>query len=163
VKVFFDEDTGASIGRALRAVDVDAAVVGRAKRDRVKPGTPDEIRLPWAASEGRLVLSRNSRMLQSDHQRQMLVAHRTGVVFLPQHVAPLPLLSLILKRWAWLELLFESETRPFAFSLAANGSALREDLLHYTPRRRRGAPRPQAPPAEAGGGPAQGRLFDVPE
>jgi hypothetical protein len=163
VKVFFDEDTGASIGRALRAIDIDAAVVGRAKRDRVRPGTPDEIWLPWAASEGRLVLSRNVRMLQSEQQRQMIVAHKLGVVFLPQHVAPLPLLSLILKRWAWLELLFASETRPFAFSLAANGSAVREDLLHYTPRRRRGAPRPEPPPGEPGGGPTQGRLFDVPE
>ena len=137
MKLFIDEDTGASLGRALAAVGVDAWHVTRGKSARVKPGTPDEVWIPLVAGDGRLILSRNIQMLDSPVERQLLIAHSAGVIYLPPHSTSLRLLQLVLKKWSWLELIAAQTPRPFAYRLTAAGLPITEDLLNHSPRPRR--------------------------
>ena len=107
MKVFIDEDTGAGIGRALRQVYVDSWHVGNTKRDRIRTGTHDDVWIPIVAADNRMILSRNVGMLDADHERQSLIDNSAAVVFLPQHLPILKLLALILKKWDWLEFIYE--------------------------------------------------------
>jgi hypothetical protein len=134
VKVFVDEDTGASLGRALREVGVDAWVVGRSYL--IRPGEKDHVWIPIVAGENRLILSRNSQMLEPQYERQILIDNKAGLVLLPQHVSALTLLRLVLSKWDWLTLVWEAEARPFAFRIAQSGRITRESLTAYKPRRR---------------------------
>ena len=97
MRVFIDEDTGAGIGRALRAVGIDAEYVARDRS--IKPGTPDEIWIRVAGEQSRLVLSRNLGILKAEAQTQLLVQHRVAIVFLPQHVSAFALLELAIRTW----------------------------------------------------------------
>lgn len=126
MKIFVDEDAGASIGRALAAVGVQAEYVagGRA----IRPATRDEIWIPWAGREGSLVLSRNTGILEAEAQRALLMAARVGVVFLPPYLSPLALLRLLMKRWDWLETLDATQKRPFAYRMSASGRTTRLKL-----------------------------------
>ncbi len=119
MKLFVDEDTGSGLGRALRAVGVEADWVGTNRT--IRPGTADEIWIPRAGREGLLVLSRNTGILRVEAQHALVIEHGVGIVFVPQYLAPLPLLRLVLRRWERLETLYEVEPRPFAFSLTAGG------------------------------------------
>jgi hypothetical protein len=126
VKVFVDEDTGAGLGRALRAVAVEAEYVSKSRR--IQPGTPDEIWIPWAGKNGFLVLSRNTGILAAEAQRALVIAHEVGIVFLPQYLSAFDLLRLVLKKWDWLETADASESRPFAFQLSPGGRSRRLQL-----------------------------------
>jgi hypothetical protein len=152
VKLFIDEDTGARLGRALEAVGADAWYVGPAKRNRIKTGTWDEDWIPIVSSNGRLILSRNTQMLDSPLERQLLIDNRAAIVFLPAHLTALALLQLVMKKWAWLESVFDNEPRPFAYRLTATGFPVPVDLASYIPRRPRGKRSPSLedpPPAVA--------------
>jgi hypothetical protein len=119
VKLFVDEDAGAGLGRALRAVGVEADWVGSNRS--IRPGTRDEIWIPRAGREELLVLSRNLGILTVEAQHALVLEHAVGIVFLPQHLAPLPLLRLVLRRWDQLEAIYDTEPRPFAYLLTAAG------------------------------------------
>ncbi|TAK22559.1 MAG: hypothetical protein EPO26_10915 [Chloroflexota bacterium] len=137
MKLFVDEDTGASVGRALRQVGVDCALVAR--DGFVTPGTPDIEWIPRITRENRLILSRNSQMLAPRFERQILIENKAALVLLPQHLSALALLRLILSRWDCLELAWQTETRPFAFRVALNGHLKREDLSLDSVRHRSSA------------------------
>ncbi len=47
------------------------------------------------------------------------------------------MMQLIMKKWEWMEGLYEHEPRAFAFRLAASGIAMPVDLVNYVPRRER--------------------------
>ena len=126
MKLFVDEDTGSGLARALRAVGVDADYVGT--RRAIRPGTPDEIWLPRAGRENRLVFSRNTGILSAEAQRKLVILHRVGLVFLPQHLSALALLRLVLSRWGRLEAIYDAEPKPFAKFLTANGRVLARSL-----------------------------------
>ena len=96
MKIFVDEDTGSGLGRALHAVDIDSWHVSRLQA--ITPGTPDERWIPIVASDQRLILSRNIGMLDSDHQRQLLIDHQACIVFLPAHLTKLQLLKLVMRK-----------------------------------------------------------------
>jgi hypothetical protein len=135
VKAFVDEDTGSGLGRALRAVDIDAWYVS--KKERISPGTPDEDWIPIISSSNRLIISRNIQMLDSDHQRQLLIDNQSCIVFLPAYLTKLQLLKLTMRKWTWLEWVYDNEPRPFAFQVTAGGTHVAINLHHYTPRRHR--------------------------
>jgi hypothetical protein len=119
VKVFVDEDTGSNLGRVLRLLGVEAEFV--ASRRSIRPGTRDEIWMPWAAKQGRLVLSRNMAILTTEAQHDLLVAEKLGIVFLPPGLRKFDLAQLVLRRWERLLALNTDEPRPFAFKLNASG------------------------------------------
>jgi hypothetical protein len=127
VKLFVDQDTGPGIAKALRAVnerDIDYP-----GKDRlIQWGDPDSKWLEYAGGENRMVLSRNHRLLDSPAEVQLLINHRVGIVFLPQHMEARDLLHLVLSRWHWLEQIEANEPRPFAFRVYSRGRTRQIDL-----------------------------------
>jgi hypothetical protein len=103
-------------------------------------GRPEaHVWIPKVAADNRIILSRNSQMLEPQYERQSPIDNGAGLVLLPQHLPPLPLLRLLLSKWDWLTLAtlaWQTERRPFAFRLAATGRITRESLTAYKPRRR---------------------------
>ena len=133
MKLFIDEDTGARLGRALRLVNADVWVVE--KNTKITPGTPDAKWIPEVASANRIILSRNSQMLEPRYERRLLIDNKAALILLPPHLSSLSLLRLILRKWDWLVRIWETEPRPFAFRVSVIGNVTREDLEHHKPRR----------------------------
>jgi hypothetical protein len=77
--------------------------------------------MPVAARQGRMVLSRNSSILVTDAQLEILLREQMGFVFLPQHLDPRRTMTLILRWFDKLVALYEREQRPFAFFLGTRG------------------------------------------
>jgi hypothetical protein len=119
VKLFFDEDAGGRVASALAELRVDVKRIGGARAPR--RGTVDERWIPFAGREGRLVISRNLRMLITDSQLELLVREKVGVVFLPQHIERFSLMKLLMRYWDRIEKLDDSEARPFAYFLGMGG------------------------------------------
>jgi hypothetical protein len=164
VKLFVDEDTGSSVGRALHEVGVDTWSVSRNKRNRIQPGTLDRDWIPLVAANQRLILSRNVRMLESEEERRLLIESKAAAVYLPQHVGSLSLLRLLLRKWDWLVSMYENQPRPFAYRVTATGRAIPEDLVGYVPRRRRSTwpGRPSGSVVRPRRGPASHDQSDLP-
>ena len=102
MNLFIDEDTGPSIGRALRSVGFHTVDwIGKSRP--VPSGTHDEVWLPYAGERGFLVLSCNFRMLQNERERQAIRDHSVGIIFLPGTASRLEVLRLIMRRWDWLQ------------------------------------------------------------
>lgn len=141
MKTFVDEDTGAGLGRALLAVDVDSWLVARGKRNRIQPGTWDEHWIPIVSADERLILSRNTQMLDSPVERQILIDSMAAIVYLPAHFTSLELLQLVMKKWAWLASVYDNQPRPFAYRLTTTGFPTQIDLVNYVSRRLRSAGR----------------------
>lgn len=95
-------------------------------------------------------------MLDSDHQRHLLIEHRAAIVYLPAHLTKLSLLKLVLRKWTWLESIYENDPRSFAYRVTAGGTHVPVDLVNYLPRRLRApeqrgpAPPPEPLPSPAG-------------
>jgi hypothetical protein len=85
-------------------------------------------------------------MLEPENERQLLIDNEAALVIFPQHVRLLPLLRLVLRKWEWLESVYDNEPRPFAYSMTGTGIITKENLVHYTPRRHR----PTWPPKQPG-------------
>ena len=64
---------------AVQLVDLDYVANDR----YIKTGTYDEDSIPYGQN-GLLVLSQNKRMLRVQAQRNLIIQHRVGIVFLPQ-------------------------------------------------------------------------------
>lgn len=130
MKLFIDEDTGPGIAKALIDVGIrDVEFIGKGRHYPKK--TSDLVWLPYAGDNGKLVLSRNHRILTVDAERELLIAHSVGIVFLPQHLTAFELLRLVLRRWDWLEQLDAQSVRPFAYYLRRGGT-YREIVLRRT-------------------------------
>lgn len=125
MRVFVDEDTGSGLARALSAVGIETEYPTSKKSSPIKLGDGDDKWLPFAGRQGRLVLSRNTNILQVEAERELLLTHLIGVVFLPQHLDKLELLRLVMKRWDWLLEVDATVPRPFAYYLGATGRAVR--------------------------------------
>lgn len=124
MKLFFDEDTGTGVAKALIAVGVRGVeYVSIGLHRPIKKGASDEEWMIFVGEHGHLVLSCNASMLDAEAQRQMLIEQRIGIVFLPGRATAHQLLTLVLRRWDWLNRIDESEPRPFAFRLSLTGRA----------------------------------------
>jgi hypothetical protein len=149
VKIFVDEDTGAPIAKALRLVRVLAWCVG--KKERFRSGTKDRDWIPDVTGDNRLIISRNSQMLDDDYERALLIQHNAAIVYFPQPMSPLNLLKLILIKRDWLTRVYENDPRPFAYKVTLGGLIIPIDVHNYVPRRERvGWPVP--PPRKPRGG-----------
>ena len=120
MKLFFDEDSGAGVAAALKAVGLPARWVGQTRR--LKKGTADEIWMPVAGVEGWLVISCNKAIITSEAQRAIFMREKLGAVFLSTgHEKKVELLKLILRKWDWLEKIDLNEERPFAWEMPISG------------------------------------------
>lgn len=128
MNLFFDEDVGKGIPEALRSVGVrDVEYIGRDLR--LPKGTPDEVWLPFVGQRGWLVFSFNTGILYAEAQRQLLIEHRVGAVFLTTGRArAVDVLRLLLNEWDWLETIDIDTPRPFAYLLTLNGRKTLVDL-----------------------------------
>lgn len=137
MKVFVDEDTGSSVGKALEAIGVEAFYVSASKHSIIKSGDGDDVWLPIAGRNGWLVLTRNIRIIENEAERELVISERVGMVFLPQHLSRFELLRLILKKWDWLKAIDATVPRPFAFSVNPIGRTRRIDPIGPPVRARR--------------------------
>lgn len=118
MRVLFDEDTGTGVPRALKLVGYDAI----SQYDIGWAGHKDPDWLPRAGSLGLLVVSCNKKMLAVPLERQLIINHQVGIIYLTTGVEHPPnVLRLLLAKWHILELLNDTEPRPFARFLSPNG------------------------------------------
>lgn len=75
-------------------------------------------------------------MLESEVERNLLIGNKAAIVYLPQHVPTMLMLSIVLRKWGWLVDMYENEERPFAYQLTASGTPVRLDLYNYVPPRK---------------------------
>lgn len=127
MRIFVDEDTGPGLARALIDAgikDVDYVAPGR----RITKGADDEEWIRYAGQNRLLVLSRNNRILFVQAQRELLIAERVGIVFLPHKATAAELVRLTLDKLEWLRELDATQARPFAFAIYRNSQVAQKDL-----------------------------------
>lgn len=127
MRIFVDEDTGPGLARALIDAgikDVDYVAPGR----RITKGADDEEWIRDAGQNRLLVLSRNNRILFVQAQRELLIAERVGIVFLPHKATAAELVRLTLDKLEWLRELDATQARPFAFAIYRNSQVAQKDL-----------------------------------
>jgi hypothetical protein len=90
------------------------------------------------SGDERLILSRNSQMLDSPLERQILIENRSAIMYLPAHFTSVDLLQFVMRKWKWIESVFDNEPRPFAYRFTAGGFPIPIDLASYVSRRPRG-------------------------
>ena len=113
-----DEDIGTGVPTALTAVGYDARALVR----QGWGGRPDVEWLAWVGNAGMLVLSCNKKMLTVPSELQAIIDNKVGIVFLTTgEERPARVLLTLLRKWDALELLDDSEPRPFAKFLSPNG------------------------------------------
>ncbi len=113
-----DEDIGTNVPKALKLVGYDA----RSLVQQGWAGKPDTWWLEQAGRLGSLVFSANKRMLRVPSERKVIVEAKVGVVYLTKGEEHLPdVLSLLLRKWADLELRDKTTPRPFARFLSPGG------------------------------------------
>ncbi len=118
MRLLCDEDTGTGVPRALRHVGYDAI----SQYDMTWGGHKDKDWLPRAGELGLLVFSSNKKMLAVPLERQLIIDHKVGIVFLTTGIEHTPaVLRLLLAKWEKLELLHATEPRPFARFLSPSG------------------------------------------
>jgi hypothetical protein len=124
VTLFFDEDLGVSIPKALKLVGVDVEWVSNSRR--IRKGTPDEEWIPAVGEAGYLVISCNKAIFKAQAQRQLLIDHRVRAVFLTSgEENRIDVLRVLLNKMPWLEEIDAKTERPFAFTLSINGRTKR--------------------------------------
>ncbi|MBI5949102.1 MAG: hypothetical protein HY875_13260 [Chloroflexi bacterium] len=125
MKVFFDEDNGTAIPRALRGVGApNADILFPRPGGPILPGAPDVEWLEFVGRNGYLAISQNRHILDVPVEREALIRESCGVVFLANGEQPAyRALQLLLNRWDWLQTLDANETRPFAYILPFRGKA----------------------------------------
>ncbi len=113
-----DEDIGTKVPRALHIVGYDA-------RSLVRMGWAQQPDIWWLRQAGRLgwlVFSANKRMMRVPNEREVILDAKVGIVYLTKGKEHVPsVLSLLLKKWADLELLDKTTPRPFARFLSPRG------------------------------------------
>lgn len=126
MKLFIDEDTGTRVARALHALNI-ATVDWVGNERRIKKGTRDEDWIPFVGRGGFLLFSCNVGILESESQRNLLIAEKVGAVLVTSgQLTALQLMQLIMRKWDWLTTVDESESRPFAYLMTINGRSRRD-------------------------------------
>ncbi len=123
MKVFFDEDNGQSLPRALLLLRAPCeAITYPRKEGPVTRGTPDTSWLAWVGENGYLAVSQNRRILDVPDERAALERHAAGCIFLASgQWKAHEVARLLLNRWDWFRLVDVNEPRPFAYLLFAGG------------------------------------------
>jgi len=137
MRIFIDEDVGASLAKALMAVGIATEYATASKHSPIRTGDDDSIWLPYAGDRGMLVLSRNTSILLAEAERELVLAHNVGIVFLPQHSSRLDLLRLLMKKWDWLVQVDANSRRPFAYFITPAGRPLSLPISSAAARRLR--------------------------
>ena len=116
--LYCDEDVGTKVPRALKLVGLRAisAVSRRAVSE------PDIQWLDRVGNKGWLGLSCNKDILNVPEEHDAIINNNVGIVFFTTgNIHPKDKLLLILRKWHWLEMIDEKESRPFAFYLYLTG------------------------------------------
>lgn len=143
MKLFLDEDMGTGIPKALKLVKMpcDSLVYPHASPP-IRFGTSDTQWLEWVGDNGYLAISADRHILETPGEFDILVAHDVGIVFLDSGgYRSWQVLKWMINRWAWLDAIDRTETRPFAYITDLSGSSKLYDLSRG-PRR----PRPYRSP-----------------
>lgn len=129
MKIFFDEDTGGGVPKALRALGVRNLTVEWPRPDSsapIKKGTYDEVWIRWAAQQGFLIFSCNIEIWKAEAQRNVLLNSRGPTVFLTTgQEKKFEVLRLVLNQWGWLEEVWSSRLRPIVYRLTIRGAKVR--------------------------------------
>ncbi|MBI2910001.1 MAG: hypothetical protein HYX92_20360 [Chloroflexi bacterium] len=113
-----DEDVGTGIPKALSLVGYETRYLRRLGL----AGKPDTEWLPVAGRSGWLVFSYNKRMLRVPSERETIIREKVGIIFLTSGTEyNHAVLKLLLSKWDILELLWNTEQRPFARFLSPHG------------------------------------------
>ena len=129
MKLFFDEDTGVKVPKALRLVGFSVSWVGSRSGAGVGKGTQDEDWIPVVGRKNWLLFSCNKGILQAEAQKNLLISHKVGAVFLTTGQERSPdILYLILRKRKWLEKIDAEVERPFAFMITITGRIKQIDL-----------------------------------
>ncbi|MYB76094.1 MAG: hypothetical protein F4X83_03160 [Chloroflexi bacterium] len=122
--LFFDEDMGVAIPKFLRGAEEGVDVLWLRARfpNETDPRRQD---VGWLEEAGRnrwLVISCNKSMLDVVFERQAVLEHRVGIVFLASgKIGRLVMMRAILNKWDWLKAVDSTEPRPFVHYLYARG------------------------------------------
>lgn len=123
--LFCDEDIGTRVPDALR-------LVGYKTFSMKQKGWLSKDDTDWltkAGQRGWLAFSSNRRMLKVERERMTIIREKVGIVFLTSgEEHPPKVLWLLLVKWPWLELINDTEPRPFAFFLYLNGRVSRQSI-----------------------------------
>jgi hypothetical protein len=129
VRIFFDEDTGAGVPRALRALRLPGVIVEWARPDAdapVKKGTRDEVWIPWVASNNYLIFSCNRAIWETDAERDCLLANNGIAVFLTTgQERKLEMMRLVLNEWEWFVSVWDTPLRPVVWQITIRGAKKR--------------------------------------
>lgn len=124
MKLFFDENIGDSVPRALQRVgvrEIDYLIRRFRRGSSAAQGVQDE---DWLAeiSDQWLVVSRDQALFASDGQLPSLINHRVGLICITSGSATrFQLLEFILCRWALLQQIDAETPRPFVFQAPIYG------------------------------------------
>ena len=122
MRLLCDEDIGTGVPRALYAVGYDA----QALVDLGWRGFADVRWLRLAAENDWLVFSCNKKMLLVPEERDTIIRETLGIVYLTHgEEHPPQVLTLLIKKWEDLELLDNTQQRPFAWFLSPRGRLTR--------------------------------------
>jgi len=138
VNLFFDEDNGTGIPRALTLIKAPTDTIHFASNGYhqvVRRGTKDPDWIPVVGERGWLVFSQNKWMVNNEEERRLLIANKVGIVYLDTGNAPaFPVMRMLLNRWDWLRGLdADHSARPFAYLISVGGKQRRLDLASATP------------------------------
>lgn len=132
MKLFFDEDCGTRVPRALKDIGLPVADIAYPTSSAAGPlpkGTSDSDWLKWVGNNGYLAISRNVRIMRKPDERAALLSAAAGAVFIDAGQEPVwKLLRRILDRFEWCIEIDRSERRPFAYRLRMTGNAERFDF-----------------------------------
>lgn len=145
MKLFFDEDNGTGIPKAVSLLkapgltDIQFPSNDR-KFGKWPRGTPDGEWLPWAGRENYLVISQNSRILETPNEFALIEPNNVKIVFIENgHSTAWRVFQVIQSRWSWLADQW-SGTGPLVWILALSGRAepfRLEDGVRRSSRERR--------------------------
>lgn len=147
MKLFFDEDMGSRIPKAVKSLEAPCeSVVYPSNYDPIRLGTKDPEWLPWVGENGYLAISTNRHILEMPSEFELIPRYSVGIIFLDYGSYRLwEVMSWIIRRWEWLELVDRTIPRPFVYVTGVIGTPARYDLGRGPAR-----PRPyRRPPDES--------------
>lgn len=129
MKLFFDENIGGSVPKALfavgrsRGVRVDYPGRTRSRTWGRRIGSTDEQWITHIGKSGFLGISCNTKILANDEEREVILRESAGIVFLNDSAQEdsITTLQLILGQLDWLLWIHKEMPRPFAINLGKSG------------------------------------------
>lgn len=124
MNLFFDEDTGTGIPRAVRLLRLPSVdhVVYPGSAGPLPKGTSDPDWIAFVGSNDYLAFSQNRLILASDVEREAAIKARAGIIFVGtgQERSWL-VMKLLLNQWSWVLDVHQQIARPFASHLSTAG------------------------------------------